>query len=122
MARLSLAARRIRLTVAGETPVCWAICWPVKRWRRSAMIRSTVSGGVGSRNRLGRDERSARPAGPSATNLATHLFTVLISTPKALATAVGDWPSPSTRRTNSARLTGVVRAFLCRFIRSPENH
>jgi hypothetical protein len=47
------------------------------------MIRSTVSRGVGSRNRLGRDEQSSRPAGPSATNRATHLFTVLISTPKA---------------------------------------
>ena len=86
------------------------------------MICSTVSGGVGSRSRLGRDDRSANPAGPSATNLATHLFTVLRSMPKAVATAFGAWPSLSTRLTNSARLAGVVRAFLCRFIRSPENH
>jgi len=66
------------------------------------------------RHRLerGRDERSSRPAGPSATKRATHLFTVLISTPKAVARAFGERASISTRRTISARLTGVVRAFL----------
>ena len=33
----SRAARRMRLTVAGETPVSLAICLPVKRWRRRAL-------------------------------------------------------------------------------------
>ena len=50
---------------------------------------------------------------------ATHLPTVLPVTPMAVATAVGAWPSASTRRTSSARLCGVRRAFLWMFIRSP---
>jgi hypothetical protein len=45
-------------------------------------------------------------------NRFTHLPTVPASIPKAAATAFGVWPSFSTRRTSSARLCGVVRAFL----------
>ena len=32
--------RRTRLSVAGDTPVCRAMCCPHRCWRRSAMIRS----------------------------------------------------------------------------------
>ena len=35
--------RRMRLTVAGETPAWAAICLPVKRWRRSASTCSTIA-------------------------------------------------------------------------------
>jgi hypothetical protein len=38
---------RTRLTVAGETPVSAAIALPVRRWRRSASMRSTMAWGVG---------------------------------------------------------------------------
>ena len=41
--------------------------------------------------------------------------------PMAVATAMGEWRCSNTRRTISPRLAGVVRAFLCKFIRSPEN-
>src|SRR4051794_10247083 len=41
----------------------------------------------------------------------THLHTVLTAAPKAAATAVGVCPSTTTRRTSSARLCGVSRAF-----------
>jgi hypothetical protein len=34
---------------------------------------------------------------------------------------MGEWRCSNTRRTISPRLAGVVRAFLCKFIRSPEN-
>ena len=46
---IRLRPRRLstRLTVAGETLVCRAICLPVQRWRRSTSIRSAVAVGVG---------------------------------------------------------------------------
>ncbi|CCV08275.1 hypothetical protein MESS2_730171 [Mesorhizobium metallidurans STM 2683] len=53
-------------TVAGETPARLAICLPVKRWRRSATMRSVTAWPVAFGLRLGRDERSAMPARPSA--------------------------------------------------------
>lgn len=72
------------------------------------------------RIRLGLEDRSSRPAEPSASNRAAHFLTVLTSTPSAVATAT--FVSPAfKRRTIAARLPGVVRAFLCRFIRSSEN-
>lgn len=111
----------MRLTVERETPVSAAICLLGRRWRRSAMIRSVVCAGVGSRNRCGLKDRSSRPTRPSAAKRAIHFFTVLASTPKAVATAFAVCPRSNTRRTISARLAGVVRAFLCRFIRSPES-
>jgi hypothetical protein len=42
---------------------------------------------------------------------ATHWRTVVTVTPKAAATAFGVCPSTTTRRTSSARLCGVSRAF-----------
>nr|WP_197521203.1 hypothetical protein [Bradyrhizobium icense] len=37
---------RMRLTVAGETPVSAAICLPVWRWRRNASMTVDVAGAV----------------------------------------------------------------------------
>jgi hypothetical protein len=52
------------------------MCLPVQRSRRSAIIRFTVSAVVGRRSFLGRDERSVRPARPSALWRASHLRAV----------------------------------------------
>ena len=79
----------MRLTVAAETFVSLAIGLPVQRWRRNSRMRTQTSSVVGLFRRCGRDERSAKPTGPSASNRATHLFTVLRSMPRAVATALG---------------------------------
>jgi hypothetical protein len=89
------------------------------RCRRRRSISSTTAWSVGCRSRCGRDERSIRPASPSARKRSTHLRTVLTQTPKAVATAFGVCLSINTRRTNSVRLRGVRRAFLWISIRSP---
>ena len=107
----------MRLTVAGETPSSAAIALPVQRRRRRSPTRATTVARVGLRRRCGRDERSSRPASPSARQRATHLRTVLTQSPKAVATAFGLCPCSTTRRTSSARLRGVRRAFLWTSIR-----
>src|SRR5260221_14448928 len=82
-------------------------------------MRSVIGSGVGRCRQCGLEERSTNPAAPSAAKRSTHLRTVLALTPRAVATALATWPSTRTRRTNSARLCGVSRAFLWMFIRSP---
>ena len=52
-------ARATRLIVAGDTPVCRAMCWPC--WRNAA-ISSATAAAVRLGLVLGRDERSAMPA------------------------------------------------------------
>ncbi len=89
-------ACRMRLTVAGETPISAAICLPVQRWRRSATIRSTIVSAAsacaadaaarsGPPGRPALRPRSARPTcAPSWRQ-----------TPTAVATAFGVCPLPA---------------------------
>lgn len=60
-----------RLTVAAGTPACMAMCLPVSRCRRNAAISSATLPQCGLGLVLGRDERSAMPAAPSARNRST---------------------------------------------------
>jgi hypothetical protein len=110
----------MRETVAFETPVSFAICAPVQRWRRNAPMRVIVSDGVGRCKRCGRDERSCKPAMPSARNRLTHLCTVRGQTPTAALRACGVCPPSTTRRTMISRPAGVSRAFLWTSIRFPQ--
>ena len=68
--------------------------------------------GVGRRKRCGGEERSCKPATPSARNRATHLRTVRGQTPTASPTASGVCPSSTTRRAMASRPHGVTGAFL----------
>src|SRR6202171_1030163 len=51
--RFSPSRRRMRLTVAGDTPTSAAICLPVWRWRRNASITAHVAGAVWLGNERG---------------------------------------------------------------------
>src|SRR3984893_18874380 len=103
----------MRLIVAAETPTSAAICSPVWRCRRKASTLSHVAGGVWPGDEWGRDERSCKPAAPSARNRATHLATVfgVVLNPRA-ATAFESPPSITPRAIASPPL-GVRDAFLC---------
>jgi hypothetical protein len=79
-----------------------------------------VADEVGWRKRCGREERSCKPARPSARKRLTHLRTVRGQTPTAALRAFGVCPPSTTRRTMISRPAGVSRAFLCTSIRSPK--
>ena len=70
---------RTRLTVAGETSVSLAICWPVQRWRRRAMICSTrlvaASAGAAVRPR-GAVHQARRPLGSEPLHPLAHRLDV----------------------------------------------
>ncbi|GAB4355856.1 MAG: hypothetical protein Kow00114_06470 [Kiloniellaceae bacterium] len=72
---------------------------------------------AGLRDTLDHLDRSTRPSGPSAWKRSTHFLTVFALTPSSAATALGAWPSTSTRRTSPARPRGVKQAFLWTSIR-----
>ena len=64
--RLRPRRLRRRLTVAAETPTSAAISLPVWRCRRKASTLSQAAGPVWLGDERGREERSIKPAGPSA--------------------------------------------------------
>src|SRR5262249_61965972 len=76
----------------------------------SRSMSSRSSAGVRPGLSCGRLDRSVRVSADPAR--ATHLRTVRALIPKAAATCPVDWCSATMRRTISARLWGVVRAFL----------
>jgi hypothetical protein len=53
----------MQLTVARETAISSAICWPVWRCRRNASIAAHVASGVRPGDESGREERSRNPGG-----------------------------------------------------------
>jgi len=61
---------------------------PQRRCSRSRITSARFAGGVAFGDRLGRLERSCRPASPSAANLSRHLRTVFASTWNCLAAAL----------------------------------
>src|SRR5205085_2024453 len=69
--------------------------------------------------RLGAEERSSNPAGPSARARATHFAQVRSLTPAASAASVIDRPCASTIATISRRRIRLRRALACNFIRCP---
>jgi hypothetical protein len=58
--------RRIRLTVAGETPTSAAVCLPVWRCGRNVSTAAHVAGGIWLGNERGLEDRSRNPSTPSA--------------------------------------------------------
>jgi hypothetical protein len=67
--------------------------------------------------RCSRELRSANPSSPSSRNRRSHLYTVRVLIPAALAVASTDHPSSSTRFTSIARPAAQVRAQGWMFIR-----
>jgi hypothetical protein len=65
---------RIAETVDGARPSSSASSGPVKRSSRSAAIASTVCSSVRLATTCGAEERSTRPAGPSARQRASHFL------------------------------------------------
>jgi hypothetical protein len=86
--------------------------------RRSATIASTRSAGVRCSTRFGADERSSRPASPSARHLASHFAAVRPLTPAARGASASDHPA-STLATINRLLFGQVLALACNFIPCP---
>jgi hypothetical protein len=103
---------RMRLTVAAETPTSAAICSPVWRCLRKASTLSHAAGAAWLGDERGRDERSCKPATPSARNRATHLATVFGVVWNARAAAAFDEPPSLTLRAIASRPLGVREAFL----------
>jgi hypothetical protein len=95
-----------------------AISAAVIRSRRSLTIASTRRREVRCGIRSGADERSTRPASPSARQRASHLAAVRSLTPAASAASASDHPA-CTRSTINRRLFGQVLALACSFIRCP---
>ena len=120
--RLRPSRLRMRLTVAGETPVSLAICLPVQRWRRSAL--DLLDGRC--RRRLAQPVRPRGAVVQARPGLRLEALDPLPHGPRADADGCRDGlrrlPALHTRRTNSARPCGVRRAFLCTFIRSSRRH
>src|SRR3984893_9994777 len=114
--RFSPSRRRMRLTVAGDTPTSAAICLPVWRWRRNASITAHVAGAVWLGNERGLEERSCNPSTPSARNRSTHLATILGVMLNWRAAAAWLRPPSVTLRTIASRPLGVRGAFLWLFI------
>ena len=100
-----------KLTVERANDRRRAIFLPVQRRFLSRRILFTCH--LASRVGLtcGREDRSLRPASPSASQRPIHLYTVCRLTPSARPTSAGAWPSSSTRRTSRARPAGVSFAF-----------
>jgi hypothetical protein len=97
-------------TVESASPSTSAICAAVMRSLRRLAIASTVGAGSWPGERRGRDERSSRPASPSARQRRSQRQTVRSVTPAASAAAVTDQPCSRTRATSSLRLFGQLRA------------
>jgi hypothetical protein len=74
------------------------MCSPVRRWRRSATIRSTTARSVAFGLCLGRDERSPMPARPSALQCSTHRFTTFAVTANFNAAWAWETPPSMTRK------------------------
>lgn len=71
---------------------------------------------------LGRDDRSAMPAVPSARKRAVQRATTFDVTPYIRAASALEQAPSITARAISSRRRGVKRAYLWMFIRSSENH
>jgi hypothetical protein len=95
-----------------------AISAAVIRNRRSATIACSRSAGVRPGTRRGAEDRSTRPASPSARHLASHFAAVRSLTPAAAAASASDHPA-ATLSTIKRRLLGHVLALACNFIRCP---
>jgi hypothetical protein len=68
--------------------------------------------------RFGADDRSTKPASPSARQRASHFAALRPLTPAAAAASASDHPA-ATRLTSNRRLFGQVLALACDFIRCP---
>ena len=79
---------------------------------RKASTLSQAAGPVWLGDERGRDERSCKPATPSARNRATHLATVFGVAWNARAAAAFDEPPSITLRAIASRPLGVTEAFL----------
>jgi hypothetical protein len=107
----------MRLTVAAETPTSAAICAPVWRCLRKASTAAQTAGAVWLGDERGFDERSCKPATPSARKRPTHLATVFGVVLNSPAAAAFDRPPSITLRAIASRPFGVSDAFLCVSIR-----
>jgi hypothetical protein len=99
-----------RETVRAGTPVAAAIpSGPQRSRRRAATTSATVSDDVRVGLTCGREDRSTRPAAPSAAKRATHVRTHLREIPIAAAMCASGHPAAA-RSTINNRPIGVVRA------------
>ena len=112
---------RVRMpeTVESAISSASAISAPVNRTRRNAAIASTRRSSVRLATTAGADDRSNRPASPSARWRASHLRAVWSLIPAAAAASISDHTAPSTRSTNNSRPFTLRRALACNFIRCP---
>jgi hypothetical protein len=108
--------------VADEIPTSAAICSPVWRCLRKASTLAHRAGAAWLGDERGRDERSCKPATPSARNRAAHLATVFGVVWNARAAAAFDEPPSITLRAIAPRPRGVREAFLCVSIGFSANH
>lgn len=105
----------IRAAVARDRPTFAAIFQKGMRLRRIASTASSCSLPVFFLSRLGLLVRSCSPAVPSALCRRTHLQTVAVETPRAVAMAPDVSPA-ALRLTICSRPRGVSLAFLCTFM------
>ena len=85
------------------------------RSRRNCSMRLMTLGGVAPRRCIGREERSCRPAGPSASKRCAHLRAVRSLTLNAAAAAFKLMRPSLTARAKAKRPLGVSFALLCSF-------